>query len=303
MPLDYEIDSKLKALTPVIDEHAEWFCRATKRIFFPASFKNEEKLGAPESFRTWIRDSENHNFLEKVILDDLKKLFDELHIVARGLTEKTGYGAGEPVSLQEYDDFTSLYESFILKLRRLEYDCAMADSGLDIESGLRSRQAMKIDINRELERRSRRGGPFTLVLARIDDFENIKGRMDAGEYKALIDTLGRLIKRCIRSFDDAYRSDDNEFVMSLKQSVATGGTAAVNRLRSYLAEEKIALSLPDGKKPLTMSYCVAEPVPGDSWPDLLNNMRQDLDKWDEGGDAALEYHEKSPLQRFIGSTE
>jgi len=48
---------------------------------------------------------------------------------------------------------------------------------------------------------------------------------------------------------------------------------------------------------------VAEPVPGDTLDELLANMRRDLDKWDEDGDTALEYQEKSPLQRFIGDGE
>lgn len=303
MPLDYEIDSKLKALAPVIDEHAEWFGRATKRIFFPASFKGEERPGVPESFQKWVKEAEGYNFVEAVTLSDLKKLFEELHIVATGLMDKAAYG-GEPVILKEYDDFTSLYENFIFKLRRLEHDSAMADSGLDVESGLRSRHAMEIDINRELERRARRGNPFTLALARIDNYDEFKDRIDSEQHRQVLETLGRLIKKCIRSFDDAYRSGDCEFIMSLKHSEAVGGTAAVNRLRSFLTEEKIVLKLGGGDvMPLTMSYCVAEPVPGDTLNELLSNMRYDLDKWDESGDTALEYHEQSPLQRYIGDKD
>ena len=83
--------------------------------------------------------------------------------------------------------------------------------------------------------------------------------------KAMYEVVGRLIRKCIRSFDDGYRSDTNEFVMCLKHSVASGGTAAVNRLSSYLEEESFLFELDvDGEKKrytLTMSYCVAEPVP------------------------------------------
>lgn len=299
MPLDYEIDSKLKALAPVIDEHAEWFGRATKRIFFSRAFKNQEKLGVPESFQKWIKEAESYNFLETVTLSDLKKIFEELHVVATGLTDKAAY-TNELITLKEYDDFTSLYENFIFKLRRLEHDCAMVDSGLDIESGLRSRHAMEIDINRELERRARRGNPFTLTLARIDNYDDFRNKIDKDEHRRVIAILGRLIKKCIRSFDDAYRSGDCEFIMSLKHSEAPGGTAAVNRLRSFLNEEKVKIDLGKKEIPLTMSYCVAEPVPGDTLNVLLANMRHDLDKWDEGGDTALEYHEQSPLARYIG---
>ncbi len=299
MPLDYEIDSKLKALSPVLDEHGEWFGRVTKRIFFPQDFKGKEKVSVPENFQKWAKEAEGYNFIESVTLNDLKSIFEELHMVATGLTDKAAY-TDEPVSLKEYDDFTSLYENFIFKLRRLEHDCAMIDSGLDIESGLRSQRAMEIDIKRELERRARRGNPFTLALARIDNYEEFQDFIDKAQHKQVTGTLGKLIKKCIRSFDDAYRSGEHEFIMSLKHSEAAGGTAAVNRLRSFLVGEKIVIKGEGKEVPLTMSYCVAEPVPGDTLEDLLQNMRSDLDKWDEEGDTALEYHEQSPLQRYIG---
>ncbi len=298
MVLNYEADSKLKALAPVIDEHAEWLGRVNKRIMFPDVFKGADKPGVPESFQKWATEAEGYDFMETVTLNDLKRLFEELHIVATGLMDKRAYTDDE-ITFPEYDNFTSLYESFIFKLRRLEQDCALVDSGLDLETGLRSRHAMEIDIGRELERRARRGNPFTLALARVDNYEDFRPLIDQAQHKQIMATLGRMIKKCIRSFDDGYRSGDCEFVMNLKHAEAVGGTAAVNRLRSFLADENIVIRTDSREIPLTMSYCVAEPIPGDTLHDLLSNMRQDLDKWDEEGDTALEYHEQSPLQRFI----
>lgn len=301
MALDYEIDNKLKSISAVVDEHAEWFGRATKRIFYPQAFKDEDKLAVPERFPEWLKEAAGYDFIEPVTLSDLKRIFEELHIVATGLADKAAYGE-EPVGLKEFDDFTSLYENFVFKLRRLEHDCALSDSGLDVDTGLRSQKAMEIDIARELERRARRGNPFTLALARIDNYHEFRDEIDSRQLKDLLHTLGRLIKKCIRSFDDAYRCGEAEFIMSLKHSEAAGGTAAVNRLRRFLADENIVLNVGDKTYTLTMSYCVAEPVPGDTLDDLLKNMRFDLDKWNEG-DMALEYHEQSPLQHFIGEKD
>lgn len=304
MTLDYETDSKLKALAPVLDEHAEWFCRATKHIFFPDAFKGKEGLDVPGSFQLWLNAAEGYDFIDKVTLDDLKKLFAELHMVAKGLCDKTAL-ALESVTLREYEDFTNLYESFLFKLRRLEQDCALVDSGLDLETGLRSRNAMEIDIARELERRARQGNPFTLALARIDNYPDLNARTEADRqaHEKVMRQLGSLIKRCIRSFDDGYRSSEGEFIMCLKHSKASGGTAAVNRLRNYLSEDNIVVSVDGDKTPLTMSYCVAEPVPGDTLEELLANMRRDLERWKEGGDMAMEYKELSPLARYIGEKE
>jgi hypothetical protein len=52
-----------------------------------------------------------------------------------------------------------------------------------------------------------------------------------------------------------------------------------------------------------MSFCAGEPLPGDKMDQLLANMRDDLGRYDEGGDTTLEYFEQSPLQRFILQTE
>ena len=301
MALDYEIDNKLRSLAAVIDEHAEWLGRATKRVFFPESFKGKDKLAVPGRFQDWLKEAVDYDFIDPVTLENLKKIYEELHIVATGLADKAAYG-DEAVNLEEYGNFISLYENFIFKLRRLEYDCALSDSGMDVDTGLRSFKAMELDMARELERRARRGNPFTLALARINNYGEFRSIIDAEQNKAILGTLGKLIKKCIRSFDDAYRLTEGEFVMSLKHSEAAGGTAAVNRLRHFLADENIVIKVGEKKIPLTMSYCVAEPVPGDTLEDLLQNMRYDLDKWD-GGDTALEYHEQSPLQRFIDESD
>ncbi|HEY8190781.1 MAG TPA: GGDEF domain-containing protein, partial [Alphaproteobacteria bacterium] len=112
------------------------------------------------------------------------------------------------------------------------------------------------------------------------------------------------IKKCLRTFDDAYRSDDGEFIMSLKQSDMRGGTTAVLRMRSLLQEEPVGARKKDGRvHRVTMSYCVGEPIPGDKMDEFISNMRADLKRYDEHDEAALEFVEQSPLLRFIKTGE
>jgi diguanylate cyclase (GGDEF)-like protein len=191
-----------------------------------------------------------------------------------------------------------------MQMRRLQHDVARADSGIDPASSLRNKKAMVVELERELERRARRGRPFSLAMASIDNFEVLRNHATEAQLKHIFATVGRLIHKCIRSFDDGYRSGESEFVMSLKHADSAGGTTAINRLRSYLDQEK--LTVPDGQgnmAPLTMSYCVAEPVPGDTLDELMKNMRQDLERYREGGNTALQYYEQSPLTRLIRGIE
>lgn len=299
MPVSYETESRLKALAPVLDEHAEWFGRAVRFIFYPETQeRGRQKLGEPESFGHWIRDAAADEAFSRESIAELKEKFRNLHMTA-GRLAAAALESGRRPDLEEYESLVSLYESFVQGLRRLERDSVLADSGLDAVSGLRSAQVMKIDLERELERRARRGKPFCVVMARIDDYEHLISAVSEKRLQEIIGIVAQKIKLCLRSFDDAYRIDDGEFVMSLKQTEQTGGSAAVERLRRLLAAENIMIHNRGEQKPLTMSYCVAEPLPGDTFDDLFRNMRADIGRYEGGSDTAFEFKEQSPVQRYV----
>jgi hypothetical protein len=82
----------------------------------------------------------------------------------------------------------------------------------------------------------------------------------------------------------------------------TGGSAAVERLRKMIDAENIVIQDGGEAIPLRMSFCVAEPLPGDTFTELLQNMSADLHSYMEKGDTALEFIEQSPLQRYVKSS-
>jgi diguanylate cyclase (GGDEF)-like protein len=291
-------DNELQKISPVLDDHAEWYGQALRRIFYPELYRTAEPLVIPESFDQWIAGVEKESFIEKSVVKGLKRVHDDLKTAA-----VRGMGAAKPEEKLEaasYDTIADLYEGFIVLMRRFQYDAAQVDGGIDPATSLRNKRAMTVELERELERRARRGRPFCLAMASIDNFDVICAHASEDQIKTIMATLGRLIHKCIRSFDDGYRSAEAEFVMSLKHADSAGGTSAIARLRGFLNQEK--LEVPDGQGnmlPLTMSYCVAEPVPGDTLDDLMKNMRQDLERYREGGNASLQYFEQSPLSRLI----
>lgn len=302
MPVSYETNNRLKALAPVIDEQAEWFLRAVRRVLYPEIHDRNKDVKGPAGFENWIRDAEKDDAFSAQMLEDLRARQQALQARAAKMIG-TALSTGSKPDLEEFDAFLALYDGFLLALRRVEQDCALADSGLDVDSGLRSAQAMKQDLEKELERRSRRGKPFCLVIARIDNYDHLVQAVSGERLREIIGIVGEKIKECLRSFDDAYRASSGEFIMSLKQSEMAGGTAAVERLRRLLKEQNILIPNRGTDAPLTMSYCVAEPVPGETFDELLHNMRTDLEKYHKDGNAALEYIEQSPLERFVKDTK
>lgn len=294
MPLSYEVDGKLQHLAPVMDEHAEWYGRVMRAAFYPESGVS---LPAPVRFAQWMSDVEGQEFIDTPALGHLKKVHDELHSRAGHLLRESG-GGNRP-SAQTFDAFADAYDEFVMLMRRFERDIVMEDSGIDMATGLRSRRVFRKDLDREMERRSRRGKPFSLAIVKIDRYEDIRAMQNVDEHGRLLKKLADMILKCLRSFDDAYRSGDGEFIMSLKHADISGGTAALNRLRKLLEDEQISFGAGGNAFPLTLSGCVAEPMPDDDMTALLANMRQDLQRYGEHVGTALQYHEISPLQRFV----
>ena len=216
------------------------------------------------------------------------------------LTERTGkiinmsLNSSSMPPFEEVDALITMFEEFTYRVRRLEIDCLMENSGIDPITGLRNEAVLESDLVRELDRLARQGRSFSVALVRIDGLDAIK---QAGRTDEALQLVSRMIKRSLRSFDDAYRISDDDFLLSLKQADMSGGVRALERLREELRRYERSESDFAG---LSLSSCVAVPTPGDNVSDLVENLREDLDSSEitEGG-AVLEYFEMSPLQRFI----
>lgn len=299
MPLTYDQDSRLKALSPVLDEHAEWFSRVIRQIFYPDLRANPDLLAAPDVFDHWAQDAECEEAVEPAALSRMRRLYNDMRLSASDLIKQSTEQPEQPAQKQ-FDTFVILCDEFVAHIRRMERDMALSDSGIDVLTGLRTRKVMHKDVERELERRSRRGRPFCLALARIDHYGTMKSSLSPADHDAVMVAAADIIKQCIRSFDDAYRLHDGEFLMCLKQTEMSGGSAGLNRLKKLLEEHAPYYRMQGHEIRLSMSSCVAEPQPGDLIEDLITNMRADLDRYGGDAETALEYFELSPLQRFVG---
>lgn len=301
MSLAYEndLDDRLEALKPVLDEHEEWFSHVVRRLFYPEiQPAAKEDYKGTEMFERWSGDSKNREFVGGVTLDSISRIHADLHKAADGMVKAVREGGKKP-DIAQFDTLCGMSDEFVMHMRRFEKDCFLTDSGIDVVSGLRSAKAMEKDLEREMERRARRGKPLCLVIARIDDYEQIRVKISEKHNRDIIRAAADIIRKCMRSFDDAYRSGEAEFVMALKHSDMSGGTASIARMRELLIETPILVEINGRNMALTMSYCASEPFPGDDLEELFKNMRADLGRYNDESNAAIEYLEKSPLQRFL----
>jgi diguanylate cyclase len=261
----------------LLDDYPAWFSQVLRGVFY----KENEAISADASkivFPPLISEMPQ----KPPALDLLTKGQEDLHKLARAVLALPA----KP-DLLMLDHFLQSYEGVVANLQRLEVDSTLSGFGIDRLTGLRSATAMIADLERELERRARRGQPFAIVLCRID-------QMSEENKNVRLQKAAEALKICIRNFDDAYVSGENEFLASLKHSDAAGGLKFIERLKKTL--ERIEADF-------TMSYCSAEPMPGDNLQDLISNVRLDLldIAGKSHGGEAVKYEDVSPLQRYVHS--
>lgn len=288
----------LQALSPILDEFAEWYNDLLRCLFYPDAGNDFQDNKVGRIFNEWALAMERHEFVDIQTIRKISQMHDEMLVLGMRLHEEA-YTKRHRPEIAEFDKFSTLYFSFINALRRLEKDSVMEDSGIDVLTGLRSKNAMHEDIERELERLARRGKPFCLALARIDWYEDIAAEHGREHARGFTKSVAEHIKKSIRSFDDAYRLGTGEFLLCLKQADVTGGVAALERLKKSLLAGHLMITLKGKPMLLSMSCCIAEPVPGDDVDTLVKHLRQDLDTSEKEEGSVLQYHEMSDLQRYV----
>jgi GGDEF domain-containing protein len=273
----------------VLDEYGEWFRRVLRKSFYPDE-SADITCNAPESLTEWLKSFDRFSSVHESASQRLLGLSAELGGAADKLIQAGEENAGRP-AISLTDNYMNLYEGLIANLRRFEKDKLLSGSGVDPLTGLRTEEAMFRDLNIEMERRSRRGKPFCIVLARIDGFNELA---DKEEKEAAMLNASDSITKCIRSYDDSYTLNNGEFVLSLKHAEIDGGLAAIERLRRSLKEKK---------GDITMSCVTSEPQGDEDIKELIGYLREDLNRYVTDKDVSLQYHEVSPLKRYIQDVE
>lgn len=285
MALEYKAHTKFEALAPILEEYAVWFGDIALSVAYLGEGGSEAPLiSVPHSFKAWLDTPETQESLGSFILNDMSKAHQDLVRVGGMLI--TSLKDNKKPSRKDFEGFKNLYNAFLMRLRRVEKDSAQEGSGIDPDTGLRAVAVMQDDLKEEMERLGRHGSPFSIVISKVDRFA---GQRDQPKAIAMV---VQNIKKCMRSFDDAYYMGQGEFLLSLKHADKIGGKAAINRLQALLEDDE------GYEQSVTMSYSLSEPVVGDTISDLLTNMRQDLIDHMNEANIILELTEVSALERY-----
>jgi len=191
-------------------------------------------------------------------LDQVTRLAAEMVRAAERLTADVLAGA-EPTR-SDYDAVMTPYWRLCDLLLRLDRAFALAESTIDLLTGLKTRRAMMSDLAGEFDRQRRLGQPFTVAMCDIDRFKSINDTYGHQAGDQVLSAVAAIVSENIRSFDDAYRMGGEEFLIALKGTDLDIGLLVVERLRDELARRKLDIIGKDGSPrelTVTASFGVA----------------------------------------------
>ncbi|MCD8571566.1 MAG: diguanylate cyclase [Alphaproteobacteria bacterium] len=297
MPLEYNATENLNDIMPVLGDHLDWYNTLQKQLLYPQAYPP----GAVErlaSFHAWFHKAQNKEFVDRPALDALQKIYYQLHEEAERLIGGAA-SSRRAISADDFEKLNTLHLQFCSQVRAYEHDSILEDGGLDALTGVRNWRQLRKDLKKELDRLERSGKSFTVAMTRIDQYEEIIREYSVAEAREYLKLVASLMKQSLRTFDDAYRTQEDKFALCLRQADMSGGISALERLKELLEEREEILKLGGRKVPLTLSCCIAEPVPEQDVDEMLRNLNDDLDNMKNSTGTVLEYFEISPLQKFI----
>jgi len=284
---EFDFKGRFEELNAHIERYSEWFTASVANGLYAS-----DALQPPDALLSWLEevDFETINIDEQYVTKRDALIRQHEHVIAAANTFATA------PDYKTFHDFSDSFKIFMADMHDLCQSVIMEQSGMDLLTGLKNNMLLESDFSIEAERKSREGSPFCIGIARIDDFKNLEPKLGKEKADACVKKVAEMLKRSLRSYDDAYRMTRHRFVLCLKQSDIVGGQKALKRFNDLLEE---ADEFKSGDIHLSVSCCVAEWQEGDVLEDLITHLRGDLDAQTRDQGTVLTHHELSPLERFV----
>jgi diguanylate cyclase (GGDEF)-like protein len=158
---------------------------------------------------------------------------------------------------------TQIFNTMVESLRK-QHDDLERLSTTDALTGLSNRRHLMSQLTREMERASRAGQPFSILMFDVDHFKKYNdsnGHLAGDEVLARV---GTVLLDSVRSYDCAARYGGEEFLVMLSGTSVDRARESAERMRKQLGGEQFAGG------PVTISVGVAEyPAHGDTAKALI----------------------------------
>jgi diguanylate cyclase (GGDEF)-like protein len=117
------------------------------------------------------------------------------------------------------------------------YARAEQRSRIDELTGLFNRRHFEERLKEEIGRHSRYGNVFSMLLLDLDNFKTYNDIYGHPAGDILLNQIGKIIKGCVRSADQAFRYGGDEFAVILPQATMDDARVVAERVREQIAKE------------------------------------------------------------------
>ena len=125
----------------------------------------------------------------------------------------------------------------------------------------------------ELDRSNRYGQPLTLLLLDLDNFKHFNDTYGHVEGDQVLRRLGRVVKRCLRETDFAYRYGGEEFTILLPMTTSAAGAVTAERIRTEFKKETFSPA-PGQDVHVTVSIGLAQYMPQEEMKAFVHRVDQ-----------------------------
>ena len=127
---------------------------------------------------------------------------------------------------------TALHRAHTMELTKADNERLEALAHIDPLTQLLNRRALTINLVAELERVRRYNAPLTLLMIDVDHFKLVNDTHGHIAGDLVLEELGLVLQRAVRSVDTVARYGGEEFVVVLPETGEQGAAAFAERLRA-----------------------------------------------------------------------
>ena len=135
-------------------------------------------------------------------------------------------------------------------------------------TGLANRRQLEDELEAEIARAERLGGPIALVFADLDDFKAVNDHHGHPAGDAVLCAFAELLRESVREIDTAGRFGGEEFMLLLPGTDAAGAANVAERVRAAL-EERVIVTPGGAAIRITASFGVATAPPAATAAELI----------------------------------
>jgi diguanylate cyclase (GGDEF)-like protein len=156
----------------------------------------------------------------------------------------------------------------------LMYQAAVAAAYQDPLTGLGSRRALEMTMERDIGLAMRHQYPVSVLVIDIDHFKKINDTLGHAAGDKVLRATARTIQKELRLTDPAFRYGGEEFVVILNKTSLKGSQGLAERIRQHVADN--ALQITGRNIHVTVSIGIATVEPGDDMNSLFDRADRAL---------------------------